>query len=264
MNKLLLVIYFLSLGSGEFLLQGKAAFEKTEHVFGEGNRLPVSILYPEDFDKSKTYPLVLFLHGAGERGNDNEKQLVHGSKLFLDEQNRKNFPAVVVFPQCPAEGYWANVTRIRDEAGLRVFDFKSGGKPTQPMSGALSLLDSLVELPFINADQIYVAGLSMGGMGTFEMVSRRPQVFAGAIPICGGDNPASAKKYAKKVPMWIFHGAKDDVVLPKYSKQMADALQALGGKVKYTLYPEANHNSWDPAFAEPELLSWLFSQKKNN
>lgn len=99
-------------------------------------------------------------------------------------------------------------------------------------------------------------------MGTFELVSRMPKTFAAAAPICGGDNPKSAKKYAKKVPFWIFHGLKDDVVPPHFSQDMAKAIEAKGGKVKLTLYPNANHNSWDPAFAEPELLPWLFSKTK--
>lgn len=264
MNKLLFIICFISLAAGNQVDQNKTEFVKGVHLYGNGDKIPIRTLYPIEFDKSKKYPLVLFLHGAGERGDDNEKQLVHGSKLFLDEQNRADFPAIVIFPQCSTDDYWANVTRSRDEAGQRIFDFKVGGKPTEAMTGALSLLDSLTKLSFIETDQIYVAGLSMGGMGSFEILSRRPNVFAAAVPICGGDNPGSAKKYAKKVPLWIFHGEKDDVVLPKYSKQMVDELKDRGGSVKYTRYPDANHNSWDPAFAEPELLSWLFAQKKNN
>ena len=113
----------------------------------------------------------------------------------------------------------------------------------------------------IEKKQVYVGGLSMGGMGTFEMVKRNPKVFAAAIPICGGGNTAWVNQL-KKSKWWIFHGAKDDVVPPYLSQQMADALKANGASVKFTLYPNANHNSWDAAFAEPDLLTWLFSQKK--
>ena len=101
----------------------------------------------------------------------------------------------------------------------------------------------------------------MGGMGTFELVYRRARKIAGAVAICGGSNPDNAKKYSKKVPFWIFHGKKDNVVPPIQSEQMVEAIRSNGGEVRFTLYPEANHNSWDPAFAEPELLPWLFSQR---
>ena len=104
-------------------------------------------------------------------------------------------------------------------------------------------------------------GLSMGGMGTFELVRRKPHVFAAAMPICGGAHPSTAKQI-RKTSWWIFHGEKDDVVLPVFSKDMAAALKKAKAKVSLTLYPNANHNSWDPAFAEPGLMQWLFSQRK--
>ena len=113
----------------------------------------------------------------------------------------------------------------------------------------------------VKKDQVYTGGLSMGGMGVFELVRRMPKTFAAAFPICGGANPATASKM-KKTSWWVFHGAKDDVVPPYHSENMVAALKKAGAKVKFTLYPNANHNSWDSAFAEPELLSWLFSQRK--
>ncbi|WP_305982148.1 prolyl oligopeptidase family serine peptidase [Roseivirga thermotolerans] len=244
------------------LAQTKEDFRAAKHTYEEGS-LNYRVLYPEGFDSTKEYPLVLFLHGAGERGTNNEKQLVHGSKLFLDPSNREKFPAIVVFPQCPPEDYWANVHRPLDENGKRQFTyFTTKTEPTLAMKGLLSLVDSLSRVAHIDKDRMYVMGLSMGGMGTFELVSRRPKTFAAAAPICGGGHPKSARKYAKKVPFWIFHGLKDDVVPPHFSKEMASAIEEKGGRVKLTLYPNANHNSWDPAFAEPELLPWLFSHSK--
>ncbi|KAA3629876.1 MAG: phospholipase, partial [Bacteroidetes bacterium] len=109
--------------------------------------------------------------------------------------------------------------------------------------------------------RVYIGGLSMGGMGTFEMVRRHPGVFAAAFPICGGAHPATAEAI-KDVSWWIFHGAKDQVVLPKYSEEMYKSLKAAGADVKFTLYPDANHNSWDPAFAEKDLMEWLFSKSR--
>jgi predicted peptidase len=114
----------------------------------------------------------------------------------------------------------------------------------------------------VDKHRVYVGGLSMGGMGTFELLRRKPNVFAAAFAICGGDNTFNAKLYAKKVPLWIFHGAKDDVVPVEHSLVMAEAIKAAGGNPKLTIYPNDSHNSWNDAFAEPDLIPWLFSHTK--
>ena len=126
----------------------------------------------------------------------------------------------------------------------------------------MDLVKSFSQNHFIDESRLYVGGLSMGGMGTFEILHRMPNTFAAAFAICGAGNPYSVGNYAKKVDMWVFHGAKDDVVEPSYSKNMVKSLEEAGANVKFTQYPKANHNSWDLAFAEPELLSWLFSNSK--
>lgn len=241
--------------------QDLSQYEK--HWYTEGtDTLPYRVLLPKDYNPKKKYPLVYFLHGAGERGNDNEKQLVHGAKLFLKEEVRNDYPAIVVFPQCAANSFWSNVRFTYDTATKkRSFIFQEEGSPTTAMRLAEGLLQKLLDEYPINKKRVYVGGLSMGGMGTFEIVRRHPDVFAAAIPICGGGSPATAEKI-KKTRWWVFHGAKDDVVPPVNSDIMVRALEAAKASVKYTLYPAANHNSWDPAFAEPELLKWLFSQKK--
>lgn len=253
---LCLLIFF----SGALQAQKKEAFEREIYIRGKDS-LNYRILYPENFDRKKEYPLVLFLHGAGERGSDNEKQLAHGSKLFLDEQNREKYPAIVIFPQCPQNDYWAKVDVKRSENG-NAFHFDYAGEPNKALGLVINLLDSIAQKDFVNQNRVYAMGLSMGGMGTFEILYRKPKTFAAAIPICGGGDPETIKKYAKKVDLWVFHGAKDDVVPPSYSKEMVNALEARNANVKFTLYPEANHNSWDSAFAEPGLLEWLFSQSK--
>jgi len=228
----------------------------------DGFVLPYRILYPKNFDPQQSYPMVLFLHGSGERGSDNEKQLVHGGSLFSNLEYREKFPAIVVFPQCPQEGFWARVSFNQKPDSTVAFDFTPNDPPTPSMKTTISLMDSLSDLSYIDANRIYVGGLSMGGMGTFEIVGRKPEFFAAAFPICGGGDPELAKSYAKTVPFWIFHGAKDDIVPPELSERMVKVLKSRGGEVRFTLYPEANHNSWDSAFAEPELLPWLFSKSK--
>ena len=233
--------------------QENEAFEK-EHFIQQGDTLNYRILYPENFSESKNYPLILFLHGSGERGNDNEKQLVHGSSLFLDSLNRKKFPAVVIFPQCPQEDYWSNTDVDRSAGGVQL-KFKNGGEPTKALAQVIKLVDSLKNRSFIDENRVYVGGLSMGGMGTFEILYRKPDTFAAAFAICGGAAPETASAYAKNTPVWIFHGAQDDVVNPKYSLEMAEALLNAGAHPKMYLYDTENHNSWDRAFAEPDFLS---------
>ncbi len=126
----------------------------------------------------------------------------------------------------------------------------------------MDLLETTIEEPYTKDDQVYLMGLSMGGMGTFELLSRKPDTFAAAIPICGGGEPESVSVYAKNTPLWVFHGAQDNVVHPLQSMEMVSALLKEGVHPKFTMYDFANHNSWDPAFAEPDLLPWLFSHKK--
>ncbi|MBC7655311.1 MAG: prolyl oligopeptidase family serine peptidase, partial [Oligoflexus sp.] len=234
---------------------------KTSFVM-DGDTLPVRILYPENFDPSKKYPLMLFLHGRGESGNDNEKQLTHGSKMFLDSAFRKKYPAVVIFPQCGNDSYWSNVNINTNEKGKRNFSFQKGGKPTIAMKLLLAYLDELEDLNYLDHNRFYLGGLSMGGMGTYELLRREPKAFAAAFAICGGDNIKNVKKY-RKVPLWLFHGEKDDVVDPQFTKNIAQELQKRGADYKLTIYPNANHNSWDAAFAEKDFLPWLFSYKKD-
>lgn len=219
------------------------------------------ILFPENFDPSQKYPVVFVLHGRGESGNDNEKQLTHGARLFLKDDVRKNFPAIVVFPQCPEESYWANVNITTNDKGKRNFSFVEGGKPTQAMHALQGMVKDFLKKPFIDKNQVYVGGLSMGGMGTYELLRRQRKTFAAAFAICGGDNTNNIKKY-QTVPLWIFHGGKDDIVDPAFSMAIAERLKTVGDEVKFTLYPNANHNSWDNAFAEPDLLPWLFKHSR--
>ncbi|WP_179333509.1 carboxylesterase family protein [Winogradskyella costae] len=238
----------------------KELFSYENHIVNE-DTLNYRMLLPKDFDASKTYPLVLMLHGAGERGNDNKKQLAHGSKLFLNDTIRDAFPAIVIFPQCPRDDYWSKLEADRSTKPI-TFKYKYKDVPTTAMALVMDLMDEMVAQPYIKTDQVYAMGLSMGGMGTFEIIHRNPKMFAAAIPICGGGDPESVTPYAKTIPLWILHGAKDDVVDPKLSLNMASAIISAGGFPKLTLYDFANHNSWDPAFAEPDLLNWLFSNTK--
>ncbi|MFB6318820.1 prolyl oligopeptidase family serine peptidase [Saccharicrinis sp. FJH54] len=260
---LTLIILGLTPSVSVSALEPENTFQERQFI-KNGDTLLYRILYPRQFDKHQQYPLVFFLHGAGERGNDNQSQLVHGSKLFLDSANREKYPAIVVFPQCPKDSYWSNVIKKREENGKRTFNFTDPDttNPTLSMQLAIDLLSALKAEKFVDPSRIYVGGLSMGGMGTFEIVARNPNTFAAAFPICGGGYPGAASNYAKNTAFWIFHGKKDDIVPYEKSQKMFDAIRKNGGDAKFTLYPNANHNSWDSAFAEPELLNWIFSHRR--
>ncbi len=228
----------------------------------KGDTLPYRILFPKNFEPAEKYPLLLFLHGRGESGKDNRAQLKIGGAFFSHKNFREKYPSIVIFPQCAWESYWSNVDIKPEGSDKRSFHFKNAGKPTNSMAPLLTFMDNFVAKPFVDKHRVYVGGLSMGGMGTLEILRRRTKMFAAGFPICGGDNVANVKKY-NKVPLWIFHGADDDVVPAFLSQNVADALKAKGAKdVKLSVYPGVKHNSWDNAFAEPELLSWLFSKSR--
>lgn len=242
------------------------AYEKAAFKAKGGHELPYRILYPKGYAEAsgkqkQKYPLVVVLHGAGERGSDNEKQLTHGGKLFLQERNRTDFPAVVIFPQCPTDSYWSSVKIDRNKSPLDLqFDYH---RPmTWPLKAVRSLVKKLARDKRIDKSRLYITGLSMGGMGTFELIARYPKVFAAAAPVCGGGDTTYCEKFAKRVPVWVFHGDKDNVVAPRHSREMVAKLQSLGADVQYSEYLDVQHNSWDNAFAEPDFMSWLFGHRK--
>lgn len=247
--------------SGTITAQTTASFERKEFKYDTEKVLPYRILYPENYDRTKKYPLVLFLHGAGERGSDNEMQLVHGSRLFLDEENRKKFPAIVIFPQCPSNSFWASI-KIDTTVKPRAFSFDYSGEANWPLTAANELVQKIMSEEAVDQRRIYIAGLSMGGMGTFESVYRYPKLYAAALPICGGADLNSYSKWTGKTPFWIFHGDADAVVNVKLSREATEKLKSIKAKVKYTEYPGVNHNSWDNAFAEADFLKWMFGQKR--
>lgn len=255
------VLYFALLLSSASSAQDFLAYAKKEYVYEQGKTLPYRILYPENYSKAKKYPLVLVLHGAGERGNNNEAQLTHGAKLFLQPENRKNFPAIVVFPQCPAESFWASI-KVDTTKRPYVIGFDYAGPPNWPLAAANSLVRKLIKDENADTSRIYITGLSMGGMGTFESVYRNPHLYAAALPICGGADTTSYQSWKGHTPFWIFHGASDAVVNADLSRSMEKTLKAIDADVTYTEYPGVNHNSWDNAFAEPRFLLWMFQHRK--
>ena len=235
-----------------------AAFARRDITIG-GVRYPYQLFAPRS--RRKRRPVVLFLHGSGERGDDGEKQLHVGLGPVLVERARE-FPAIVVLPQAPAGAVWA------DSAAR----------------AALAALDATIAEFGADEDRIYLTGISMGGYGTWELALQQPDRFAALVPICGGLRPLlaapdiavtalagmtgeihdiAAAKLAH-IPSWIFHGSADKSVPVAESREMAAALERAGAPVRYTEFRGVGHNSWDRAYAEPELWGWLFAQRRKH
>ncbi len=208
-------------------------------------------LFP-DADTMRKYPLVIFLHGSGERGHDNEAQLKWGVMNFATDQNMVLHPALVIAPQCPDRMSWSNFSRN---------DMKLQSIPSKPMELLIELIHKLVKTMPVDSDRIYITGLSMGGYGTYDAIERYPNLFAAAVPVCGAGDTSKATSI-KHLPIWIYHGAEDPAVNPKYSLQMLEALTRAGAHPGFTQLPETGHFSWLAAYSDALMMEWLFRQHK--
>jgi gluconolactonase len=231
----------------------EAAFEARVFTNADGGTLPYRLLVPENYSPAKKYPMVLFLHGSGERGSNNSAQLVHGTSLYLEPANRAAFPCFVIAPQCPDGQQWVDMQWSGDR----------GTQPAEPsasMKLTLGILDSVGKEFAIDPARIHVTGLSMGGYGTWDLVTRFPNRFASGAPICGGGDDTVAAK-AVKVPIWAFHSEDDPAVKVVRTRDMIAAIRAAGGHPHYFEYWGLGHNSWTKAYSEPEFLPWMFAQR---
>ncbi len=226
-------------------------------VFGDGtSELPYRLLVPRDYDSRERYPLVLFLHGAGQRGNDNVRQLEHGVLGFATNVRMARHPAFVVAPQCPAGLQWVDTPWSAPSHTMPP-------EPSEPLRLVVELLGALREEFSIDPERVYVTGLSMGGFGTWDLLQRHPERFAAGVPICGGGDPAHAETLAH-VPLWAFHGDRDTIVRVERTREMIDAIENAGGEPRYTELPGVGHGSWDAAYTDDALYTWLFSQTRSN
>jgi predicted peptidase len=196
------------------------------------------VFIPHDYNGSKAYPLILFLHGAGETGSDGEKQVKVGLGPAI-KKREKAFEFIAVFPQSQKRNWRAN-----SEDGKR----------------ALAILDEVQKTYKVDGKRVYLTGLSLGGFGTWSMATAEPQRWAAIVPICGGGNTKDATKI-KDIPCWCFHGDADKAVKVEMSRAMIKALKDAGASPRYDEYPGVGHNSWDRAYATPELYEWLLQQK---
>ena len=203
---------------------------------GETIEMKYLLYLPSAYDSSEeNWPLLLFLHGAGERGDDLELVTAHGPPKMIAQG--RDFPFVVISPQCPEDMWWS-------------------------IDALHALLDEVVETHRIDESRIYVTGLSMGGYGSWGLAYTYPERFAAVVPICGGGDPVQASNM-KELPTWVFHGAKDTAVPLQRSQEMVDALEEAGGNVRFTVYPEAGHvGAWENAYGDPDLWEWLAKQQR--
>jgi predicted peptidase len=227
-------------------------YDKCTYCREQGDTLYYRLLKPISIETSKSYPLVIHLHGVHERGLDNESQLKNGGTLFLNPQYRIQFPAFVMFPQCPPQQRWGTT-------GWNEQVYNQEVAPVMQL--ILETISDLKKNYPIDSQRLYIMGLSMGGFGTFDVLMRRPELFAAAIVICGGGIEQKAERF-KHIPIWLLHGAQDDVVKVESSRRMFKTLTEIGGNVRYTEYADVKHDSWNNAYKEPDLLAWLFAQKK--
>ncbi|HBE70777.1 MAG TPA: phospholipase [Planctomycetaceae bacterium] len=220
---------------------------------GEIETLNYRLLKPQDFKPNNKYPLVVFLHGAGERGADNTAQLKHGVSNFCSTKMRTENPCYVLAPQCPKDQSWADIDWTKTAV-------TQPEKASKSLRLVMTLIDEMLESASVDRRRVYLTGLSMGGFGTWDALARRPGFFAAAIPVCGGGDLATAPKIAN-VPIWCFHGAKDRVVTVELSRKMIEAIKQSGGEPKYIEYPDAGHDSWTATYSSDEVLQWMFAQR---
>jgi predicted peptidase len=208
--------------------------------------MPYRLFIPSGYDQQKKYPLIVWLHGAGGAGHDNLRQIsgdqIPGTRTWTKPDNQAKYPAFVLAPQSP--GRWADI-------GHDVL--------STPLLLVVGVLDSVQSQFSIDPHRIYVAGQSDGGYGVWDLIARRAELFAAAIPVCGGGDPARAARLAR-MAIWAFHGDADETIPVTASRQMIAAVNRAGGHPRYTEYRGGGHDVWTRAFAEPELIDWLFAQ----
>jgi predicted peptidase len=217
----------------------KTGFLDRTFTDADGKEAKYVLFVPADYKGDKSYPLILFLHGAGETGADGQKQVQVGLGPVVKKEE-KTFPAFVLFPQSQ-ERTW-----------------KADSKDAQR---ALDILAAVQKEYKIDDKRLYLTGLSMGGFGTWSLAEKYPDRWAAIVPICGGGDPAAAKAI-KDIPCWCFHGDADKAVNVERSRDMVKALKEAGGNPKYDEYPGVGHNSWDKAYGTKELFDWLWMQHK--
>lgn len=221
------------------------------------NGMPYRYYVPENYSNEYAYPVVLFLHGAGERGTDNESTLIHVLQDWFNDTTSPIYQSIIIVPQCPKGEQWVNTPW---ENGS--YDSDAVGE-SDAIKEALAILDEICETDSVNRDRIYVAGLSMGGYGTWNLLMNHSDIFAAGMPMCGAADPSKAD-ILKDIPIYAFHGDKDGVVPVSGTREIVAAIKAAGGeKIFYEEVPGVAHDVWKPAAARLDILRLMMEQRKN-
>ena len=214
------------------------------------------LLRPEPLEPGTRYPVVLFLHGAGERGDDNERQLKFLPSWLAEPNTRRRRACFLVAPQCRAEHAWSALDWQSKQAA------PLPDVPTTDLQAAIAAVDSVIaDEPAADADRLLLTGLSMGGYGSWDLAARMPDRFAAVLPICGGADAATAPRLVP-LPIWCFHGTADPLVPVELSRTMIAAVRAAGGAPILSELPGVGHDSWTPAYRNEAVLDWLFAQRR--
>ena len=230
-------------------------FRKCEYT-SNGYTLPYRLYIPKNYDCGERYPLVLFLHGAGERGTDNEAQINVGIAKAFEDVTSPIYDAIVVAPQCPVGSQWVLTPW---EKGNYIVDNVPESRELECVCG---ILDECRDFYNIDEDRVYVTGLSMGGFGTWDMLARHGARFAAGLPICGGGD-ASRAKMLKRIPIWTFHGSDDGAVPVAGTRAMFSSIKKEGGEeIGYTEFDGYGHNVWDAVYTDRQVIDWLFAQSR--
>lgn len=253
----IVMVLCLSIACAEFTYAQIFAYKSHENASIASYTMPYRLFVPEGYDPSKTYPLVLFLHGAGERGTDNEQQIgvIRGGKLWAEKANQAAHPCFVIAPQCPADKQWVNTNWSNGSYSI----------DKVPVSNELlmvkDIIESLQDEYSIDSTQMFVTGLSMGGYGTWDFILRYPNMFKAAIPICGAGDPSKAERI-RKIPLRVFHSSDDNVVPVAGSRDMVNAINQFGPNNRgnfYTEYTDQGHFAWVKGYDTPDLPAWFFT-----
>ncbi len=234
------------------------AFEERSVSVDDDGR-PVEFRYrllrPEAPQPGVRHPVVLFLHGAGERGDDNEAQLTFLPQWMSEAGNRRRHPCFLIAPQCRKDHAWAEIDwKLKRPLPL-------AERPTADLAAAVAALDAVLAMEPADPARVFLTGISMGGYGTWDLACRSPERFAAALPICGGGDAAVAGRLVA-LPLWCFHGSDDPLVPAELSRSMIAAVVAAGGTPIYSELPDVGHDSWTPAYRNPAVLDWLFAQRR--
>lgn len=239
------------------LINLQTDFAKETFSASNGLELPYRIFVPEDYSEEYAYPVVLALHGAGERGTDNTSQLSNMIPYLFNKKDSPFYHAIVIAPQCPTDEQWVNTPWSSGSYLLKRVPI------SKPLQAAVELLDHIIDTYSINTDRQYVTGLSMGGFGTWDLLMRYPERFAAAIPYCGAADPKQAASLVN-IPIWTFHDTTDGIVPCKGTQDIVKAIQDAGGTlITYTETAKYGHDVWTPGSQTKGLFDWLFSQRKD-